>query len=174
MKHLLEFESYGPVNEAATIPVYNEDDYIKSPGAPPEMKVPAADIVEIIGILLGSKDQGKIDMVVVNADLPSQGKNAPAYIRTEMDKERERMAKRKYSIYGSRIEKDDRPEDDYTDAINIFVDSEYVVTGVQDDAVMVIPRSYYVKTQRDPSLVDQYTLALTPDQIEEVSYYPAK
>lgn len=175
MIHLLEFESYGEINEAK-VPVYNERDYMRSPSAEPEMKVPTEDLVEIIGVLLGSQKHGKIKEIVVDATLPSQGKNAPEYLKSVVSAERERMAKRKYMIHGSRIEKEDRPEDDYTDAISIYVDSEYVVTGTGEkdgkECIFVIPRSFYVKTQRDSSLAQTYTICLFPEQIEEVSYTP--
>jgi len=178
MKHLLEFESYDSNINKAKIPVYNEDDHIKNPSGEPEMMVPEEDLIEIVGILLGSQSQGKIEMIVADANIPSQGKNAPDYIKDEISKERDRMAKRKYAIYGSRIEKDDRPEDDYVDAINLYVDSEYVITGTGtnngEECVLAIPRSFYVKTQRDPSLAQKYTIYLSPKQIEEVSYYPTK
>ena len=176
MIHILEFESYGGLNEAKTIPVYNENDYMRSPSADPEMSVPQEDIVEIIGVLLGSQKHGKIKNLVVDATLPKQGKNSPEYLKSVISDERERMAKRKYFIHGSRIEKDDRPEDDYTDAINIFVDTEFLVISVGEnegkECVFAIPRSLYGKAQRDPSLSQSYTICLFPEQIEEVSYTP--
>lgn len=177
MKNLLEFESFnGDVNEA-TVPVYNESDYMKSTSAAPEMKVPTEDLVEIINIFLGSQANGEIQMVMVDANFPTQGKNAPEYIRKEMETERERMAKRKYAIYGSRIEGKDRPEDDYTDAINIFSDVEFVVTGTGQkdgrECVYAIPRSFYYKTKRQPELTDEYTICIFPEQIEQVTYVPS-
>jgi hypothetical protein len=177
MKHLLEFESYESSLNEAKVPVYNEAHY-RGHDSKPEMSVPTEDLTEIINIFLGSQASGEIEMVVVETILPSQGKNAPEYIKREAERERERMAKRKYAIYGSRTERDDRPEDDYTDAINIFTDVEFVVTGVGQkdgaECVFAIPRSFYIKTKRQPELASDYTICILPEQIEQVTYVPTK
>lgn len=161
------------------IPVYDEDLSIKDPMALPEMSVKSVQIVETVENLLERKEAGEIQSVTVLAEIPTQGKNAPAYIRDEMEIERQRMAKRKRAIYGSRIERDDRPEDDhYTDEINIFVDSEFIVQGVEKNdpigAVLAIPRSFIRKIEMDNSLREKYTIKILPKQIFEISYKLAK
>jgi hypothetical protein len=177
MKHLLMYESFSPSNllEEGSIPVYDEDQAAKDPMALPEMSVKTTQIVETVENLLERKADGEIQNVIVLADIPTQGKNAPQYIRDEMELERQRLAKRKRAIHGSRIERADRPEDeDYTDEINIFVDSEFIVEGVEKNdpigLVLAIPRSFIRKIEMDKSLKEKYTIKLSPRQIFEISY----
>ena len=165
--------------EEGMIPVYDEVLSAKDPMAPPEMSIKITQIVETIENLLERKANGEIQNVIVLADVPTQGKNAPQYIRDEMEVERQRLAKRKRAIYGSRIERADRPEEEeYTDEINIFVDSEFVVDSVEKNdpvgAVLAMPRSFIRKIEMDKSLKEKYTIKLLPKQIFEISYSPVK
>lgn len=173
MKHLLEYESYSPINEGA-IPVYDEDKFVKDTKAKPEMEIKYTQIPAVIEGLLAKVEAGELVNVSVIADVPTQGKNAPAYVRDLMDKERERMAKRQQALYGSRIEKSDRPEDDYRDEINVFVDSEYVIEGVVrevgQDYLIGIPNSFVNTVKREPSKKDYYTVKISPAQVIEVYF----
>lgn len=173
MKHLLEYESYSPINEGA-IPVYDEDKFVKDTKAKPEMEIKYTQIPAVIEGLLAKVEAGELVNVSVIADVPTQGKNAPAYVRDLMDKERERMAKRQQALYGSRIERSDRPEDDYRDEINVFVDSEYVIEGVVrevgQDYLIGIPNSFVNTVKREPSKKDYYTVKISPAQVIEVYF----
>lgn len=173
MKHLLEYESYNPINEGA-IPVYDEDKFVKDTKAKPEMEIKYTQIPAVIEGLLAKVEAGELVNVSVIADVPTQGKNAPAYVRDLMDKERERMAKRQQALYGSRIERSDRPEDDYRDEINVFVDSEYVIEGVVrevgQDYLIGIPNSFVNTVKREPSKKDYYTVKISPAQVIEVYF----
>ncbi len=175
MKHLIVFESYQePILEAA-IPVYDEDEFDKNPNAEPEISAKVTQIVSVVEDLLKRVEEGEIEGVTIVADIPSQGKNAPAYIQDVIAAERARMAKRKFAIHGSRIEREDRPEEeDYTDEINIFVDSEFFAEGVERNAsgdfVLGIPRSFARKVEMDPSLKEKYMVKIRPQQIIEVTY----
>jgi hypothetical protein len=178
MKHLLEYESYEPVNEGA-IPVYDEDKFVKNTQAKPEMEIKWTQIPAVIEGLLNKVESGELESVSVIADLPTQGKNAPAYVRDLMDKERERMAKRQQALHGSRIERADRPEDDeYRDEINVFVDSEYVIEGVVrevgGDYLTAIPNSFINTVKREPSKKEYYTVKIAPAQVIEVYFTTAK
>ena len=175
MKHLLEYESYeNQVNEGA-IPVYDEAEFVKDTKSKPEMEIKWTQIPAVIEGLLNKVEAGELASVNVIADLPTQGKNAPAYVRELMTKERERMAKRQQAIHGSRIERADRPEDEeYRDEINVFVDSEYTVEGVvkEDgkDYLIAVPASFVNKVKREPSLKDYYTVKIAPQQIIEIYF----
>ena len=175
MKHILVYESFEYLPEAA-IPVYDEDEFEKDPKAKRDT-VSTTNVVSKVEDLLNKQKNGEIKGLTVVADIPSQGKNAPPYLKDVISAERERMAKRKYSLYGSRQERDDRPEDEeYTDEINIFVDSEFIVDGVEkgeNPGVFAIPRSFYKKVQLDSSLKNKYLIKITPVQIMEVTYTKA-
>ena len=123
MKHLLEYESYeNPVNEGA-IPVYDEDKFVKDTKTKPEMEIKWTQIPAVVEGLLTKVESGDLEKVTVLADVPTQGKNAPAYVRDLMTQERDRMAKRQQALHGSRVERADRPEEEeFRDEINVFVD----------------------------------------------------
>jgi hypothetical protein len=175
MKHLLEYESYeNPVNEGA-IPVYDEAEFVKNTKSKPEMEIKWTQIPAVVEGLLSKVEAGELTSVTAIADLPTQGKNAPAYVRDLMTKERERMAQRQQAIHGSRIERADRPEDEeYRDEINVFVDSEYTIEGVVrevgKDYLIAVPASFVNKVKREPSLKDYYTVKISPEQIIEIYF----
>ena len=175
MKHLLEYESYeNPVNEGA-IPVYDEAEFVKNTKSKTEMEIKWTQIPAVVEGFLNKVEAGEIASVTVIADLPTQGKNAPAYVRDLMTKERERMAQRQQAIHGSRIERADRPEDEeYRDEINVFVDSEYTIEGVVrevgKDYLIGVPASFVNRVKREPSLKDYYTVKISPDQVIEIYF----
>ena len=112
MKHLLEFDSYSPTNEAeikAGIPVYNETEFVKNPRMEPAMIIKKPEIISVVDKFIKDQESGKIQSVNVVADIPTQGKRVPQYVVDELAEERKRMAKRKAEIYGSRSERADRP-----------------------------------------------------------------
>jgi hypothetical protein len=175
MKHLLEYESYeNPVNEGA-IPVYDEAEFVKNTKSKPEMEIKWTQIPATVEGLLNKVETGELSSVTVIADLPTQGKNAPEYVRDLMTKERERMAQRQQALHGSRIERADRPEEEeYRDEINVFVDSEYTIEGVVrevgKDYLIGVPASFVNKVKREPSLKDYYTVKILPDQVIEIYF----
>lgn len=175
MKHLIVFESYEESILEAAISVYDEDEFEKNPGAKPEITAKVTEVVSVVEDLLKRVNDGEIETVTIIADIPSQGSNAPLYLKDVIATEKERMAKRKYSIYGSRTEREDRPEEeDYTDEINVFVDSEFFAEGVErnagEDFILGIPRSFARKVELDPSLKETYTVKIKPRQVIEVNY----
>jgi hypothetical protein len=166
MKHLLEFESYSPVNEFEVkggIPVYNEPEFVKNPRMKPAMIVKTPELISVVDKFVQDQENGEISLVTVVADIPTQGKRVPAYVVDELAAERKRMAARKAAIYGSRTERADRPEDEeYTDDINIFVDSEFIVQGI----VNKLGKDYVI------GIPDYYTTYIEPNQIIEVYFTP--
>jgi hypothetical protein len=189
MRHLLEYESYENVEKVneSSIPVYNEETFIKNVHAKPEMEIAPKQVCAVIEGLLDKVEAGEIERISVIADVPTQGKNAPQYVRDLMAKERMRLGKRYTAApdtapEGSRIEKR-RTEtgetyDEFTGEINVFVDSEFVIQSVVREAgrdyVIGIPVSYVRKVESNPSLKEYYTVNLLPQNIEEVHFIPAK
>jgi hypothetical protein len=87
--------------------------------------------------------------------------------------ERERQIQRKRIMYGSRTERDDRPDDDeQTDAINIFVDSEFIVVGADETHILAIPESKKKKAESSKQMMEYYTVRLEPKQIFEIFFVP--
>jgi hypothetical protein len=180
MKHLLEFESYSPTNEAEIkggIPVYNETEFVKNPRMDPAMIIKKPEIISVVDKFIKDQESGKIQSINVVADIPTQGKRVPQYVIDELAEERKRMAKRKADIYGSRSERSDRPEgEDYSDDINIFVDSEFMVQGVVNklgkDFIIGIPASHKRKVEASKEAMEYYTTYIEPDQIIEVYFTP--
>ena len=180
MKHLLEFESYSPVNEFEVkggIPVYNEPEFVKNPRMKPAMIVKTPEIISVVDKFVQDQENGEISVVTVVADIPTQGKRVPAYVVDELAAERKRMAARKAAIYGSRTERADRPEEEeYTDDINIFVDSEFIVQGVVNklgkDYIIGIPASHKRKAEASKEAMDYYTTYIEPNQVIEVYFTP--
>ena len=180
MKHLLEFDSYSPMDEAevkAGVPVYNEDEFNKNTSAKPAMVVKVPEIISVLNKFIADQESGEIEKIVVLAEIPSQGKNAPKYVLDDAAAERERQIQRKTAIYGSRTERSDTPEDDeQTDAINIFVDSEFIVKGVINklgkDYILGIPGSKKKKAESSKEMMDYYTVEIEPRQVFEIFFSP--
>jgi len=177
MKHLLEFDSYSQTNEAVDIksgtPVYDDVIFNKNINAKPAMVLKPAEILPVVGKMLEDKENGMLEKVYVLAEISSQGKNAPKYVLDDAAEERERQLQRKRIMYGSRTERDDRPDDDeQTDAINIFVDSEFIVVGVDETHILAIPESKKKKAESSKQMMEYYTVRLEPKQIFEIFFVP--
>lgn len=182
MKHILEFDSYSPIEEAevkAGVPVYNDEEFSRNTSARPAMIIKVPEIKSVINKFIEDQEKKKIEKIVVLAEIPSQGKNAPKYVLDDAAAERERQIQRKTAMYGSRTERSDRPEDDeQTDAINIFVDSEFIVKGVINklgkDYILAIPESKKKKAESSKEMMDYYTVEIEPRQIFEIFFTPKK
>jgi aminoglycoside phosphotransferase family enzyme len=180
MKHLLEFDSYSPMEEAEIkggVPVYNEDEFNKNTNAKPAMVIKVPEIISVVNKFITDQEKGEIEKIVVLAEIPSQGKNAPKYVLDDAAAERERQIQRKTAMYGSRTERSDRPDDDeQTDAINIFVDSEFIVKGVINklgkDYILAIPESKKKKAESSKEMLDYYTVEIEPRQVFEIFFSP--
>ena len=180
MRHILEFNSYSPVEEAEIkggVPVYNETEYKKNTSARPAMLIKVPEIVSVVNKFIVDQESGGIKKITVMADIPSQGKNAPKYILDDAAAERERQLQRKRIMYGSRSERADRPlDDEQTDAINIFVDAEFIVKGVINklgkDYILGIPESKKRKAESSKEMMDYYTIQIEPKQIFEIFFTP--
>lgn len=189
MKHLLEYEAYGEeeILKEGNIPVYDEQKFIKNVHVKPEMDINANQVCATIEGLLDRVESGELQKVSVVADVPTQGKNAPQYVRDLMAQERRRLGI-KYSRNpeefpeGGRLEvrktPDGDPYQEFTGEINVFIDSEFVVLGVVrepgKDHLLAIPASYALRAKTNPSIREYYTTKILPQYIEEIHYTPAK
>lgn len=176
MKHLLEFESYEGLDEAG-IPIYNADDFRKSPSSEPEDEVSTTKIFSYIKDLLEQQKAGQIDEISMTVDLPLQGKKAPQHVLDTLDAERKRIEKEQYAIRGSRTEAADvAPGDNIYggEGRNLFVDSEYIVTGITNldgtDYIIGLPVSKKREAFSSPESIAYYSTFIEPKQIEEVFY----
>lgn len=143
------------------IPVYNQFKLKNFPNSRPEAMLKPNQVVEACQILLRQQEDGVVDEVILTADVPTQGKNAPQYLLDELDVERKRLRNKILQRYGGRIEASDYPtiacekcsgtgkvqmgeEEIDCSACNgkgsireepqktdIFVDVEYILTGVE-------------------------------------------
>lgn len=178
MKNLLEFESFGPLNEASLVPVYNSVLYSKSPSMEPESKHQAVAVVSAIKGLLDRMEEGEISKINVIADVPTQGKKAPLYIRDIIEAEKRRIASQMARERGKEITDPDALDfDRYGNKRNFFYDSEYVVDsiveGVNKKYIIGIPVSFYSKAMKDEETKKYYSVEIYPEQIEEIYYDPA-
>ena len=176
MKHLLEFESYEGLDEAG-IPVYNADDFRRSPSNDPEDEVSTTKIFSYITDLLDQQKNGQIEEISMTVDIPTQGKKAPKHILDTLDVERKRIEKEQYAIRGSRVEAVDvAPGDNIYggEGRNLFIDSEYVVTGITNldgaDYIIGLPASKKKEAFSSPASIAYYSTFIEPKQIEEVFY----
>jgi hypothetical protein len=180
MKHLFEFDSFGTENiKESSIPVYNDALFNKDPKAAKVDSIQTVNVPAMVKELLDKVKAGELEKVTVVADIPMQGKNAPAYVKELVDEERKRIAKRKYAIYGSRIEAQDRPEEErHKGEVNIFIDSEHLATGVENingqEYILGVPNSFIRKVEANPELAGKYTVKISPKQVLELSFDPAK
>ena len=99
MIHLLEFESFSNflVKEndiKGGIPIYNETVFMQSNNTKPAMMVKSPELVSTLTRLLEDQEKGDIERIIVIAEIPTQGKNAPQYVRDDVQAERDRMARK--------------------------------------------------------------------------------
>ena len=117
---------------------------------------------------------GEIQEVLVIAEIPTQGKGAPDYIKDIIAQERERIA-RKYKAQRG-IDIDDDKEGDFDFDVDrfgnqrsIFFDSEFIV-----DRIDIIDGKEYI-IGIPVSLKDKgYEAKIAPIKVEEIYFTPNK
>jgi len=170
MDNLKEFEDFSNyINESSKVPVYNEVESQKNIKATSDVELPYSKVAAKITELLADKKAGIITKITVVADIPTQGKGAPDYIKEVISKERERLA----SIHKAKIGKDSEMDTDdgdfnfdinrFGEKRNLFFDSEFEIVGVEDGLIIGIPHSLKGKG-------DEYKAKIKPEQIEEIYY----
>jgi hypothetical protein len=177
MKYVKIFEDYSPeVSESSysAIPVYNELEFEKNINVKPEMSIKYSEVAATLKDLLKKKEMGEIQEVLVIAEVPTQGKGAPDYIKDIIAQERERIARNYKSQRGVNIDdsgKDgfDFDVDRFGNQRSIFFDSEFLV-----DRIDVIEGKEYI-IGIPVSLKDKgYEAKIAPIKVEEIYFTPNK
>jgi hypothetical protein len=177
MKYVKIFEDYSAgVSEStySAIPVFNELEFKKNINVKPEMNVKYSEVAATLRDLLKKKEMGEIQEVLVIAEIPTQGKGAPDYIKDIIAQERERIA-RKYKAQRG-IDIDDDKEGDFDFDVDrfgnqrsIFFDSEFIV-----DRIDIIDGKEYI-IGIPVSLKDKgYEAKIAPIKVEEIYFTPNK
>jgi hypothetical protein len=135
MRHLFLFEEFDSSINEGIIPVYNEKEFEKNFNVEPLKMLQYSDVIPAIKEMLAKQEKGEIEKIHVIADVPTQGSEAPDYVKDIVDAERIRLAKKWKESLGKEIDpksKDfDFDIDRFGDKSTIFFDSEFVVTGVE-------------------------------------------
>lgn len=173
MKHISLFEDYSNrVNEGST-PLYNELDFKKNINAAPVEELKYSEIVPKLRDLLAQKEMGTIENINVIAEVPTQGKGAPDYIKDIIAQERERLARIHKASIGKKADVDAEVEDfdfdvnRFGDQRTIFFDSEFIVDRIENvggtDMIIGIPASLPDKG---------YEAKISPLKVDEIYYTP--
>jgi hypothetical protein len=177
MKYVKIFEDYSTgVSEStySAIPVFNELEFKKNINVKPEMNVKYSEVAATLRDLLKKKEMGEIQEVLVIAEIPTQGKGAPDYIKDIIAQERERIARKYKSQRGIDIDDDregdfDFDVDRFGNQRSIFFDSEFIV-----DRIDIIDGKEYI-IGIPVSLKDKgYEAKIAPIKVEEIYFTPNK
>ena len=131
----------------------------------PERTIKKNRLLQELQDLLGQVMDGSIDEVTVIAEVPTQGKNTPKYLKdiyTEMgiDKgsdDEESMYDPETEVYrGNRDKHPDEP------SMNIFVDSEFLVKEIDMVKGVIIAVPYSLKRKSN------VVVEIDPDTVDEV------
>jgi uncharacterized membrane protein (UPF0127 family) len=117
----------------------------------PAYEIHKAEIMEELKELLRRRDEGQYKSVTVIADIPTSGERKPAYLADVLPPvKRERT-------------RDDRPEGEEPDDINIYVDVEFEVVELDEEnnKIVGIPKSLKRKN---------ITVPIDPQDVIEVSF----
>lgn len=181
MKHLQLFESFKnqilmevrtiPKSSYSNIPVYDEIKFMKNVNLPPEKNIKSSEVIKTLKELLSSRSDGKIKKITVVAEIPTQGKGTPEYIREYIQKERERLAAKYFKRTGKEVDPKskefEKELDRYGNERTIFFDSEFIVDRIEKiglkEFVIGIPYSLQKHGFEAP---------ISPDNIEEIFFTP--
>jgi len=173
MNNLKLYEEFSSSIYEGVTPVYNEEVFKKNINAKPDMELKYSEVIPKLRDMIAQKDAGQIGNITVIADVPTQGKGAPDYVKDIISKERERLARQYKSTIGKKIASDtDSAEFDFDmnrfgDKRTIFFDSEFIVDRIENiqgqDYVIGIPASLKEKG---------YEAKIAPIKVEEIYYEP--
>ena len=129
----------------------------------PERTIKRNKLLEELQNLLTQFAEGKISEITVLAEIPTQGKNAPQYLKdiyAEMgvsdDEEEEEEYDPETDVYkGNR---DINPDDSKQ---NIFVDSEFIVKNIDFTKNVILATPYSLKRKN-------IIVEIDPDNVDEV------
>jgi hypothetical protein len=166
------------MNESSgIIPVYNELNFRKNMSAPPEMELRYSKVIPKVKELLSQQESGIIQSIHAIAEVPTQGKNAPSYVKDVMDRERERIIRNYKEDIGKALD-DETKMDDFDFDVDrfgnqrtVFFDSEFIIVGVEEDSdkkgggfIIGVPVSMQDKG---------YKVKIAPLNVDEIHYTPA-
>ena len=175
MNNLKLFEEFAESMYEAATPVYDESEVTKNINAKPKMELKYSEVIPKLRDMIAQQENGLISKITIIADVPTQGKGAPDYIKDVIDQERERLARRYKASIGKDIDADLGPDefdfdlDRFGDKRTIFIDSEFLVDRIENiggtDYVVGIPVSLQNKG---------YEAKILPIKVEEIYYTPAE
>lgn len=156
MSNILRFEQFNEslqaMNESG-VPVY------VGTGVNPEKTIKRNALLAELASLINEVNAGKLSEVSVLADIPTQGRNAPQYLKdiyaetgTGSTSDEDDMYDEETDVYMG----DRNPADR-----SVFVDSEFLVKEINQETGMIVAIPYSLKAKG--TLVE-----IHPDVIEEV------
>lgn len=175
MKHIHLFEEYSAsVNEGST-PLYNELDFKNNINAAPVAELKYSEIIPRLRDLLAQQEMGTVENINVIAEVPTQGKGAPDYVKDVIAKERERLARQYKSTIGKSMDADLGPDEfdfdvnRFGDQRTIFFDSEFIVDRIEmvDGKEMIIGIPVSLKDKG-------YEAKISPLKVDEIYYKPTE
>jgi hypothetical protein len=149
-------------------------EFKKNINVKPEMNIKYSEVASTLRDLLKKKEMGEIQEVLVIAEIPTQGKGAPDYIKDIIAQERERIARKYKAQRGIDIDDDregdfDFDVDRFGNQRSIFFDSEFIV-----DRIDIIDGKEYI-IGIPVSLKDKgYEAKIAPIKVEEIYFTPNK
>ena len=182
MRHLQLFENFSkksimevrrePQSSYSVIPVYNEVKFMRSVKASPDQNIKYSEVIPTLQKLLELQKAGEIKKITVVADVPSQGKGTPQYIKDIIRDEKIRMAKKHYYETGEEIDPNsddfDFDIDRFGDQRTIFFDSEFIVKRIEkigaEEYIIGTPASLEKKGFEAP---------IAPMKVEEIFFTPS-
>lgn len=148
-------EAYVPPSGTTGVPVYRGTSF------KPEKYIKRGMLLPELQDLLGQVMSGSLKSLTVVAEIPTQGKNVPEYIKDiykEMgyfdDTEDDMYDPETDTYTGKRYRREDDPE------MNIFVDSEFLVKDIDMTKGVIIGSPYSLRhkgimVEIDPEKVDE-------------------
>lgn len=132
-----EFINESKINEGA-VPIYREGSATGS--FDPAETIKSTEVLSRIQSLLNELSTGLVKEINVVAEIPSQGKNAPSYLKDlyrDVEDEEDLGYDPETDTYSGRKDYDE----------TIFVDSEFIVTDVDMEKKVLIAEPYSLKNK---------------------------
>jgi hypothetical protein len=174
MNNLKLYEEFSKSIYEGVTPVYDEAKFKKNVNVKPEMELKYSEVIPKLRDMLAQKEAGQIESITVIAEVPTQGKGAPDYVKDIIAGERERLARQYKSTIGKSLDTDVNADEfdfdlnRFGDKRTIFFDSEFIVDRIETidgtDYVIGIPASLKDKG---------YEAKILPIKVEEIYFEPA-
>jgi len=133
-----------------------------------ERTIKRASLLSELQNFLNQVMTGELDEVTVVAEIPTQGKNAPQYVKDLYDKMKDgskEMGDENDAMYYENEEIDPQfskgLRDEDKDLPNIFVDSEFIVKDIDMEKGVILGIPYSLKRKN-------IVVEIHPDDVEEV------